>query len=75
MIKYVHNSGHFWYEAGTPKVQCVMTSDEDLSDSIELTGEDVNGLNDEYVLANGCVIIEPSKNHVSLEDGVFTKKG
>ena len=74
MIKYVHNSGSFWYEAdGTPMAQCVLLADEAPA-SLEIDASDVDGLNDEYTIATGSVLITPSANYIAFEDGVFTEK-
>lgn len=43
--------------------------------SLTITGADVDGLNNDDVLAAGSVIITPSKNYIAFEDGVFTEKG
>ena len=42
--------------------------------SLTITGADVEGLKDDYVLAAGSVIVTPSKNYIAFEDGVFTEK-
>lgn len=42
--------------------------------SLTITGADVDGLKDDYVLAAGSVIVTPSKNYIAFEDGVFTEK-
>ena len=75
MIKYVRDSGSFWHEAdGTSKAQCVLLADEAPA-SLEIDGADVEGLNDEYTIAAGSVLITPSANYIAFEDGVFTQKG
>ena len=43
--------------------------------SLNITGADVDGLPDDYVLAAGSVLVTPSKNYIAFEDGVFTEKG
>lgn len=40
-----------------------------------VTGADVEGLNDDYILAAGSVIVTPGANYIAFEDGVFTAKG
>ena len=42
--------------------------------SLTITGADVDGLKDDYVLAAGSVLVTPSKNYIAFEDGVFTEK-
>lgn len=42
--------------------------------SLNITGADVDGLKDDYVLAAGSVLVTPSKNYIAFEDGVFTEK-
>lgn len=37
--------------------------------SLSITGADVDGLMDDYVLAAGSVIVTPSKNYIAFEDG------
>ena len=43
--------------------------------SLTITGSDVEGLKDDYVLAAGSVIVTPSKNYIAFVDGTFTEKG
>lgn len=43
--------------------------------SLNITGADVDGLKDDYVLAAGSVLVTPSKNYIAFADGVFTEKG
>ena len=43
--------------------------------SLNITGADVDGLKDDYVLAAGSVLVTPSKNYIAFEDGTFTEKG
>ena len=43
--------------------------------SLTITGSDVEGLKDGYVLAAGSVIVTPSKNYIAFADGTFTEKG
>lgn len=43
--------------------------------SLNITGADVDGLKDDYILAAGSVIVTPSKNYIAFEDGTFTEKG
>lgn len=46
------------------------TTPESLSD---LTGSDVTGLPDNYVLAAGSTIETPTATYVAFEDGTFTE--
>lgn len=43
--------------------------------SLTITGSDVEGLKDDYVLAAGSVIVTPNKNYIAFVDGTFTEKG
>ena len=43
--------------------------------SLNITGADVDGLPDDYVLAAGSVLVTPSTNYIAFEDGTFTEKG
>ena len=43
--------------------------------SANITGADVDGLPDDFVLAAGSVIVTPSANYIAFEDGIFTAKG
>ena len=43
--------------------------------SLTITGADVDGLKDDYVLAAGSVIVTPNKNYIAFADGTFTEKG
>ena len=42
--------------------------------SLTITGADVEGLPDDYVLAAGSVLVTPSKNYIAFDDGVFVEK-
>lgn len=59
---------------GTVAKRVVLLSSETPA-SLEITGADVEGLNDDDVIAAGSVLITPSKNYIAFEDGVFTQKG
>jgi hypothetical protein len=54
-------------------VRAVILSDSAPA-SLSLTGADVDGLNDDVIIAAGSVIITPSSNYIAFEDGVFTEK-
>lgn len=43
--------------------------------SLNITGADVDGLPDDYVLAAGSVLVTPDKNYIAFTDGEFTEKG
>lgn len=55
------------------RVRAVILS-ESAPASLSLTGADVDGLNDDVIIAAGSVIITPSSNYIAFEDGVFTEK-
>ena len=42
--------------------------------STTITGADVEGLNDDDVIAAGSVLITPGANYIAFTDGEFTKK-
>lgn len=48
---------------------------DDTPASLEITGADVDGLADDYVFAQGSLLITPSANYIAFADGVFTEKG
>ena len=74
MITYVRGSGTFWIdENGTKKVVGTLVSTTTPA-SLEISGADVDGLEDDLVLAAGSVLIASAKNYIALEDGVFTEK-
>lgn len=43
--------------------------------NLTITGADVEGLTDDYILAAGSVLVTPGANYIAFEDGVFTAKG
>lgn len=43
--------------------------------SLTIDGSDVDGMDDNDVIAVGSVLITPEKNYIAFEDGVFTEKG
>lgn len=47
---------------------------EDTPADLNVTGADVEGMNNDDRLAAGSVIITANGNYVAFEDGVFTKK-
>lgn len=55
------------------RVMAIILADEAPA-SLEITGADVDGLDDEAVIAAGSVLITPSENYIAFEDGVFTLK-
>lgn len=59
---------------GTETKRVVLLSSETPA-SLEITGADVEGLNDDDVIAAGSVLITPGANYIAFEDGVFTQKG
>ena len=58
---------------GSITKRCVLLSD-DTPSSLDVSGADVPGLNDDDVIAAGSVIIAPSANYIAFEDGTFTQK-
>ena len=59
---------------GTVTKRVVLLSDTAPA-SLDITGADVEGLNDSDVIAMGSVLITPSANYIAFADGVFTEKG
>lgn len=59
---------------GTIVKRVLLLSDE-TPESLEITGADVDLLNDDDVIAIGSVLITPEANYIAFEDGVFTQKG
>lgn len=47
---------------------------EDTPASLEISGADVQGLPDDYVLAAGSMLMTPDADYIAFEDGVFTQK-
>jgi len=47
---------------------------EDTPASLEISGVDVQGLPDDYVLAAGSMLMTPDADYIAFEDGVFTQK-
>ena len=54
--------------------QAVLVSDEE-PENLELSGVDVEEMNNSDILAVGSVLVTPSKDYIAMEDGVFTQKG
>ena len=52
----------------------VLTVSSTTPASLTISGADVDGLPNDYVLAAGSVIVTPEKNYIAFEDGVFTEK-
>ena len=44
-------------------------------DSLALSGADVEGMNDDDIIARGSVLITPEANYIAFADGTFTEKG
>ena len=42
-------------------------------DVFQLTGADVEGMNDDDLIAAGSIVCTPTANYISFEDGIFTK--
>ena len=59
----------------TEKKGIALIINETAPASLSITGEDVDGLADDYVLAAGSVLITASANYIAFTDGVFTEKG
>lgn len=43
--------------------------------SLQLTGADVEGMDDTDIIAVGSVLMTPVSKYIAFEDGVFTQKG
>lgn len=56
------------------RVRALILSDETPASLTGLTGEDVDGLGDDDVIAAGSVLITPSKNYIAFAEGEFTEK-
>jgi hypothetical protein len=59
---------------GSDAHRVVLLVNQDVGDSVEITGANVPGLNSDDVIAAGSTLITPSANYVAFEDGVFSKK-
>lgn len=55
------------------RYECVLLSASTPA-SLTVTGADVDGMDDNAVIAKGSTIITPDENYLAFEDGVFTKK-
>ena len=73
MIKYSSGSGIFSIRNEIQYVRCILLSSE-TPESLQITGADVDGLNDDDIIAAGSVLITPTANFIAFEDGVFTEK-
>ena len=58
---------------GSIAKRCVLLSST-TPDSLTIDGGDVEGMNDDDVIATGSVLITPDANYIAFEDGVFTEK-
>ena len=67
LVGYANGSldDHIW--------RTVIVADETPA-SLTITGADVDGMQDNDVLAVGSVLITPDKNYIAFADGVFTQK-
>lgn len=75
MISIVRGSGQRWEgKDGIPRVKAVFLS-TDTPSSLEISGEDVEGMSEGEVIAVGSVLITPTANYIAFTDGVFTQKG
>ena len=52
----------------------LMSSETPSADTLNLTGADVDGLEDTDIIAFGSVLITPEANYIAFTDGIFTKK-
>lgn len=77
MFSMVHNSAEIWYKStGEEMVQCILIADQELAEStLEITGADVEELNNNAIIAKGSVLLTPTANYIAFADGVLTKKG
>lgn len=60
-------NGKKWWKA--------ILTDTDDPVSLNISGADVDNLNDNIGIAAGSLLITPSSNYIAFEDGVFTQKG
>lgn len=76
MITYVRNSGVFSRNStGENVVVCVLMSSENVNDSsLEITGEDVNGLENNVIIGAGTSLLAPNKNLIAYQDGVLSER-
>ena len=58
----------------TAKKGVVTVLSEDTPAKLTIDGSDVTGLDSDYVLAAGSVIISPDADYIAFTDGVFTEK-
>lgn len=59
--------GHKWWRV-------VLTATE-APDSLQLTGADVDGMDDNIRFESGSVLLTPDKNYIAFEGGVFSGEG
>lgn len=59
--------GHKWWRV-------VLTATE-APDSLQLTGADVDGMDDNIRFEAGSVLLTPDKNYIAFEDGDFSGEG
>lgn len=59
------HDGHEWW-------LCVIVHDQEL-DKYDLNGSDVDGMNDDDLIAAGSLIATPTANYIAFTDGIFTQ--
>jgi hypothetical protein len=59
---------------GSDAHRVVLLVNQDVGDSVEITGAQVPGLKPDDVVAAGSVLITPGANYIAFADGMFTKK-
>ena len=77
MFSMVHNEVEIWYKStGEEMARCILVAEQEPEEStLEITGADVDELNDNAIIARGSVLLTPTANYIALTDGVLTKKG
>lgn len=61
---------------GSTAQKVVILSDTDIStDTVEITGADVDGMASGEIISRASVLIAPNANFIAFSDGVFKKKG
>ena len=51
---------------------CVIVHDQEL-DKYDITGADVDGMEDDDRIASGSLIATPTANYIAFQDGIFTQ--
>ena len=72
MIKLI--DGHIVTRADGSEAKRVVLLSSTTPSSLTITGADVEGLNDDDIIAAGSVLITPGANYIAFTDGEFTEK-